>query len=539
MNNRLFLYSGLFLVMILLYDAWQNQNTVTSITETNIPETVIESDRPPTRSFSEPDDNVSSVSEAETSVNPSEAIVVNTDTLVIKISLSDGSIISSKLLKYSEEFGIDDKKVQLLSESPQSYIARIGVQSKNLSQPKIYSSAKKSYNIGDNESLTVTISGISDSKTEVVKTYTFNKGSHLVKISQNIKNLSNENASWRQYYSLERGDDFSSNGMLYTYTGAAFYDNDDKFSKITFSDIEDNNFLKTTNESWISMIEHYFFTAWLPTTGSNEPQTIYTRFSRDGGSKQYLIGSVGNYKVIAPNSRQTFNSRLFVGPKNQSEIKELAPGLDLTVDYGVLTFLAAPLFWVLDNIYYFLGNWGWSIITLTLLIKILFFRLSETSYKSMAKMKKLTPRMTALKERYGEDRKKFSEALMKVYKEEKVNPLGGCLPILIQIPVFIALYWVIIESVEMRHAPFIGWILDLSSADPFFILPILMGISMYIQQKLNPPPTDAMQQKIFLALPFIFTFLFATFPSGLVLYWLTNNILSIAQQYVINKRMLT
>ena len=539
MNNRLFLYSGLFLVMILLYDAWQNQNTVTSITETNIPETVIESDRPPTRSFSEPDDNVSSVSEAETSVNPSEAIVVNTDTLVIKISLSDGSVISSKLLKYSEEFGIDDKKVQLLSESPQTYIARIGVQSKNLSQPKIYSSAKKSYNIGDNESLTVTISGISDSKTEVVKTYTFNKGSHLVKISQNIKNLSNENASWRQYYSLERGDDFSSNGMLYTYTGAAFYDNDDKFSKITFSDIEDNNFLKTTNESWISMIEHYFFTAWLPTTGSNEPQTIYTRFSRDGGSKQYLIGSVGNYKVIAPNSRQTFNSRLFVGPKNQSEIKELAPGLDLTVDYGVLTFLAAPLFWVLDNIYYFLGNWGWSIITLTLLIKILFFRLSETSYKSMAKMKKLTPRMTALKERYGEDRKKFSEALMKVYKEEKVNPLGGCLPILIQIPVFIALYWVIIESVEMRHAPFIGWILDLSSADPFFILPILMGISMYIQQKLNPPPTDAMQQKIFLALPFIFTFLFATFPSGLVLYWLTNNILSIAQQYVINKRMLT
>ena len=539
MNNRLFLYSGFFLVMILLYDAWQNQNTENSIVENNIPETVVESDRPSTRSFSEPDEDVSSVNEASDVVNPSETIVVYTDTLEIKISLSDGSVVSSRLLKYSEEFGIDDKKVQLLSESPELYIARIGVQSKNLTQPKKYSSAKKSYRLDGNESLTVTLSGISDSKTEVVKKYTFNKGSHLIKISQNIKNLSNENASWRQYYSLERGDDFSSKGMLYTYTGAAFYDNDDKFSKITFSDIEDNNFLKTTNDSWISMIEHYFFTAWLPATGTNEPQTIYTRFSRDGGIKQYLIGSVGNYKVIAPNSIETFNSRLFVGPKNQSEIKELASGLDLTVDYGVLTFLAAPLFWVLDNIFYFLGNWGWSIIALTLLIKILFFRLSETSYKSMAKMKKLTPRMTALKERYGEDRKKFSEALMKVYKEEKVNPLGGCLPILIQIPVFIALYWVIIESVEMRHAPFVGWILDLSSADPFFILPILMGISMYIQQKLNPPPTDAMQQKIFLALPFIFTFLFATFPSGLVLYWLTNNILSIAQQYVINKRMLT
>ena len=286
------------------------------------------------------------------------------------------------------------------------------------------------------------------------------------------------------------------------------------------------------------MIEHYFFTAWLPTNNSNETQTIYTRLINNGQTNNYLIGSVGNYKTVQPGSEATFTSRLFVGPKNQSEISDLAPGLDLTVDYGVLTFLAAPLFWVLDKIFYLLGNWGWSIIALTFLIKLIFFRLSETSYKSMAKMKKLTPRMTALKERYGEDRKKFSEALMKIYKEEKVNPLGGCLPILIQIPVFIALYWVIIESVEMRHAPFAGWILDLSSADPLYILPILMGISMYIQQKLNPPPTDAMQQKIFMALPFVFTFLFATFPSGLVLYWLTNNVLSIAQQYVINKRTL-
>ena len=284
------------------------------------------------------------------------------------------------------------------------------------------------------------------------------------------------------------------------------------------------------------MIEHYFFTAWLPS--KNERQTLYTRFSDTGSHKSYLIGSVGNYKSLPAGSNKVFESRLYVGPKNQSEIKDLAPGLDLTVDYGMLTFLAAPLFWVLDKIYFLFGNWGWSIIALTFIIKLLFFRLSETSYKSMAKMKKLTPRMTALKERYGEDRKKFSEALMKIYKEEKVNPLGGCLPILIQIPVFIALYWVIIESVEMRHAPFAGWIVDLSSADPFYILPILMGISMYIQQKLNPPPTDAMQQKIFLALPFIFTFLFATFPSGLVLYWLTNNVLSIAQQYVINKRTL-
>ena len=228
---------------------------------------------------------------------------------------------------------------------------------------------------------------------------------------------------------------------------------------------------------------------------------------------------------------------MFVGPKLQSEISDLAEGLDLTVDYGVLTFLSAPLFWILEIIHAFFDNWGISIIVLTILIKAIFFKLSETSYRSMAQMKKLNPRMQALKERYAEDKKKFSEALMRMYKEEKVNPLGGCLPILIQIPVFIALYWVLVESVEMRHAPFVGWIQDLASADPYFILPIAMGVSMYIQQKLNPAPTDATQQKIFLFLPFIFTALFATFPSGLVLYWLTNNILSIAQQYIINKRI--
>jgi YidC/Oxa1 family membrane protein insertase len=281
------------------------------------------------------------------------------------------------------------------------------------------------------------------------------------------------------------------------------------------------------------MIQHYFFTAWIP-GNNNLKQTIYTRKLNN---ETYLIGIVTDYLLVGPGESAIFNSRLYAGPKTVSEISHIAPGIDLTVDYGVLTFLAAPLFWVLDKLHYISGNWGWAIILLTILIKILFFKLSETSYKSMAKMKKLTPRMNALKERYADDKKKFSEALMKVYKEEKVNPLGGCLPILIQIPVFIALYWVIIESVEMRHAPFLAWINDLSSQDPYYVLPVLMGVSMYIQQKLNPPPTDPMQQKIFLALPFVFTALFATFPSGLVLYWFVNNILSITQQYVINKRL--
>jgi len=539
MNNRLFLYSGLFLVLILLYDAWHNKDQPSQVVQNNIPETNRDYQENTKPLLSQPKTNTpDDVAPSTTLIDSSENITVVTNALEVMISLLDGSIVSAKLLNYPEVFGSPDRKVRLLNNGSEHYIAKAGLQSKNSDQPKNYNAPLKKYNIGESDTLEVILTGKSESSAEITKTYTFSKSGHLINLSQKIKNLSNQDAAWRQYYSLERGDELNSNGMLYTYTGAAFYDEDEKFSKIAFSDIEDQNFLRVTQNSWISMIEHYFFTAWLPTKNSKETQTIYTRLINNGQTKNYLIGSVGNYKTIQPGSEATFKSRLFVGPKNQSEISDLAPGLDLTVDYGVLTFLAAPLFWVLDKIFYVLGNWGWSIIALTFLIKLIFFRLSETSYKSMAKMKKLTPRMTALKERYGEDRKKFSEALMKIYKEEKVNPLGGCLPILIQIPVFIALYWVIIESVEMRHAPFAGWILDLSSADPFFILPILMGLSMYIQQNLNPPPTDAMQQKIFMALPFVFTFLFATFPSGLVLYWLTNNVLSIAQQYVINKRTL-
>jgi len=283
------------------------------------------------------------------------------------------------------------------------------------------------------------------------------------------------------------------------------------------------------------MLQHYFFTAWISQDGTN--QTIYTRDISTDSKDIFLIGSVSDYVSIDGGSESSFVANLYAGPKTVAEISEITEGLDLTVDYGVLTFLASPLFWVLEKLHYVFENWGFALIMLTILIKLLFFKLSETSYKSMAKMKKLSPRMTALKERYADDRKKFSEELMKVYKQEKVNPLGGCLPILVQIPVFIALYWVIVESVEMRHAPFVGWITDLSSKDPFYVLPVLMGVSMYLQQKLNPPPTDAMQQKIFMALPFIFTVLFATFPSGLVLYWLVNNILSIGQQYVINRRL--
>ena len=533
MNNRIFLYSSLFLVLILLYDA-SNNNAMqpTTNSQLSIPETSSTSDQ----RFVEPEQKTIKSNRVDFNKN----IEVTTDTLKVDISLNDGAIVSSELLKYLKYFGSSDEKVKLLNNTEGlRYTALANIQSRELGAPTKYVSAKTNYTLGNNNKLKVSIKGSSSGLADVIKSYTFTRNSHLVEVQQLVKNTSNKKIEWRQYNTLSRGEETEGNVMLYTYTGAAYFDSEDKFNKIDFSDIEDDNFLKETRTSWISMIQHYFFTAWLPSDKGSDEKTIYTKLLSEDNKNSYQIGSVGNYVALSPGESHSFESKLYIGPKVQAEITDLAPGLALTVDYGVLTFLAAPLFWILEKIHLIFGNWGWSIIMLTILIKIVFFKLSESSYKSMAKMKKLTPRMTALKERYGDDKKQFSEALMKIYKEEKVNPLGGCLPILIQIPVFIALYWVIIESVEMRHAPFIGWIEDLSSADPLYILPVLMGISMYAQQKLNPAPTDPMQAKIFLTLPFVFTFLFATFPSGLVLYWVTNNILSIAQQYVINKRIIT
>jgi len=532
MNNRLFLYSSLFLVLILLFDASdQGDDNLKSNNQPIIPETgsqVVEHNSKPKDIIENKD------------YKTSDLVEVISDTLKVKIRLSDGALVSSELLKYPKYFESEDEKVVLLNNNQGSrYTALANIQSKQAKTPIKYTSRKLKYFLNNDDQLTVSIQGFSSDMIEVTKRYTFKKNSHLINVQQVVKNNSPNSSEWRQYNTLSRGDETEGNAMLYTYTGAAYFDSEDNFNKIDFSDIASGSFQKEVKTSWISMIQHYFFTAWLPSADDNIKKTIYTRLLSADNQRSYQIGSVDTYINILPGENKVFNSKLYVGPKVQSEITDLAPGLALTVDYGVLTFLAAPLFWVLETLHSLFGNWGWSIIMLTVLIKIVFFKLSESSYKSMAKMKKLTPRMTALKERYGDDKKQFSEALMKIYKEEKVNPLGGCLPILIQIPVFIALYWVIIESVEMRHAPFVGWISDLSSADPLYILPVLMGLSMYAQQKLNPAPTDPMQAKIFLTLPFVFTFLFATFPSGLVLYWVTNNILSIAQQYVINKRIIS
>ncbi|MCW9078710.1 MAG: membrane protein insertase YidC, partial [Gammaproteobacteria bacterium] len=279
-------------------------------------------------------------------------------------------------------------------------------------------------------------------------------------------------------------------------------------------------------------IQHYFLGALIPPRG--EQQHYYGKNLSNGRA---VIGGYGPAKTVAPGAGASFTGTVFLGPKLQAELAELAEGLDLTVDYGFLVFIAKPMYWVLEQIHSFVGNWGWTIIIFTILIKLAFFKLSETSYRSMANMRKMTPRIQALKDRYGDDKQRMQQAMMELYKTEKINPLGGCLPMLVQMPFFIALYWVLLESVELRQAPWILWINDLSIKDPYFVLPVIMGVSMFVQQKLNPPPPDPMQAKIMMALPLVFTAMFAFFPSGLVLYWVVNNLLSITQQWVITKRI--
>ena len=518
--NRLFLYSGLLFILILIFDAYDRDYNLPQVDQS------VSQDYKESKLIAQPpvDGPSSAIDSRKTINNDRKVDTLQSNKLLIKYDIFTGEILFAELKDYSKDLG-SDENIIILDYENKEYTAASSIQILNIDTQLLFT---KVATRGQNKVIleASNIPGI-----KILKTIELINDSHQIVVTNEVENRSSEAINVRNYETISRDNNSTASVMLPTYTGSAFYDEENKFSKLSFEDIYDNKQTIKTKDSWISMIEHYFFSAWLPT--NSKQKIIYTNYK----DNIYTIGSSTSYQIIEDGQSEKFKSLMFVGPKLQSEISNLTKGLDLTVDYGVLTFLSAPLFWILDSINYIFGNWGLSIIILTILIKAIFFKLSESSYRSMAQMKKLNPRMQALKERYAEDKKKFSEALMRMYKEEKVNPLGGCLPILIQIPVFIALYWVLVESIEIRHAPFFGWIHDLSSADPYFILPIAMGISMYIQQKLNPAPTDPTQQKIFMFLPFIFTALFATFPSGLVLYWLTNNVLSIAQQYVINKRI--
>ena len=370
----------------------------------------------------------------------------------------------------------------------------------------------------------------------LTKTYTFRRGQYAIEVRHDIENVGQAAVQPSVYLQLMRDGNKpeGESGMYYTFTGPAVYSEAGKFQKLDFADIDKKkaSFVASADNGWVSMIQHYFVSAWVPPEGSAREN-----YSRAVDKNLFTVGAITPLAAIAPGATGSLRSTLYVGPQDQRTLETIAPGLELVVDYGWLTFISKPLFWLLQFLHGLVGNWGWAIVLLTVLIKAAFYPLSAASYKSMAKMKEVTPRLVALREKYGDDKQKLNVAMMELYKNEKINPLGGCLPILVQIPVFIALYWVLLASAEMRNQPWILWVTDLATPDPWFILPLLMMGTMWIQFKLNPTPPDPVQAKVMAAMPFIFGIMFFMFPAGLVLYGLVNNILSIAQQWYVTKQI--
>lgn len=486
----------------------------------------------------------------ETSITPTPAkeaivsrvITVKTDTFNMAINTLGGDVVSVSLPKFLEQQDNPDRPFILMdNRANHVYVAQsglIGANGTDLadgSRP-IFTAAQTHFEMGANDDQLEVDLELKQGDVTITKRFTFTRGDYLVKVDYLIDNQATTPWYGQLYGQIKRDSKnfVTVNFMqMNPFLGVAITTNESNYKKFSFDDISKSNVTEIKEGGFVAMVQHYFVSAWIPAAESENTYRLRKLSNQDA----YLFGFTSPQVEIAPQSQGTLSASFYAGPKDTERLEEISPYFDLTVDYGWLWWIAKPLFWLLKFIHGFVGNWGLAIIGLTIIVKALFFKLSATSYRSMAKMRKLQPKMTELKERHGEDRQRFSQEMMKLYKTEGVNPFGGCLPILIQMPVFIALYWVLMESFELRHAPFFGWITDLSVKDPLFVLPLLYGISMWFMQKLNPQPTDPMQAKIMSMLPIIFTFMFLWFPAGLVLYWLTNNLLSIAQQYVITRQI--
>lgn len=551
-TQKLILYVALGLVLMLLWQSWLNYSQPPPIPATGIsssdpsnPSTPVNSEDSYVPSAPSNPDQPAKAQELETVESVGATVEVITDLYRVTIGTVGADIRKVELLDYPLTVENPDEPLALMvSELPDLFYVETGLLGRDFQYPNHkteFVSSKSEYILsGSDGSLDVAFEWSAPDGVIYKKIYKFLRNSYEIDINYEIVNKSGSVWNGYQYSQfvrtlVEEEGSLGFLGRLPSYKGGAIFTPEEKFEKYDFGDMVDEDLKRVTESGWVSMLQHYFVGAWLPQ--QEGPYEFYSSVANANTNPIYRIG----YKtltptVVEPGTTGSMTNRIFIGPKEQDRLAEAAEGMKLTIDYGWLTIVSAPLFVILNWFFKVLGNWGWAIIFLTLLIKLVFFPLSAASYKSMAKMKNLQPRMKTLKERYGEDRQKFQQEMMKIYKEEKINPLGGCLPILIQIPVFIALYWVLLESVELRQANWF-WLTDLSVQDPFYILPIIMGVSMILQQKLNPAPMDEMQKKIMMALPFVFTIFFLFFPSGLVLYWVVNNILSIAQQWVITKKI--
>jgi YidC/Oxa1 family membrane protein insertase len=534
-NQRLILFIVFSFSLLLLWEAWQDKHAPP-------PAAPITASAPAAGALPSPSQVLNTPAAAtttQTGFAKGPQAVVETDVYRATIDANGGDLRELQLLAYRESE--DKNQVFTLFEGSQTqpYLAQSGLVGKDLpTHRSVFQLNPGTYRLaGGAVQLEVPLVW-SDPATgvRVEKTYIFKRGSYQIVLKTRVVNNGNLPIDLTPYYQFTRHGEAprGSSFFLHTYTGPAFYTDAKKFQKVPFKDIQDGkaDFEKTADNGWMGIVQHHFVTAWLP-EGSIKRE-YYTRALGNG---LYSAGVILAEGTLGPGQQKTFTVPLYAGPQTQNLLEQTAPGLDLSRDYGWLTPLAYPIFWALQKIERIVGNWGWAIIILTILLKLALYPLSAAGYKSMAKMKKLTPRLQQLKETYGDDRAKLHQAMAEMYKTEKINPLGGCLPILIQIPVFIALYWVLLAAVEMRGAPWVGWITDLTAPDPYFILPIIMGVTSILQVKLNPQPMDPMQAKIMMIMPVAFTVMFVFFPAGLVLYWVTNNILSIAQQWAINKQV--
>lgn len=545
--RRIVLFGALGLVLFSLWTNWQKDfpqvtsatvNANTELTEHISSHSLLPNMQSDNENLVKPS-NTLDIKSDSTITNP-KLIQVQTDVLNIEIDLNQGDVVKAQLKNYPESVDNKSTPISLLQNNPnEKYVANSGlfvVENKEIKTLDFnFETEQSQYKLApEQRDLIVILKGHDSTGLVVTKQFKFTRGSYLIGVDYDL--INNSDIAWKGYMNTQLlrtspEEDKSSMFHVGSFTGASYsFPGKHKYQKISFKDMSKTNLDENVPGGWIAMQQHYFLSAWVPDVKSTN--RFYTRMS----GKDYTIGSVSSVIELYPSEHHVIGAQLYVGPEIGSVLRNISPGLDLTVDYGWLWFLSSMLFSLMNTIYSVVANWGWSIVLVTVLIKLAFYKLSATSYKSMANMRRLQPKLQTLRERFGDDKAKLSQATMEFYREEKVNPLGGCLPILVQIPVFIALYWVLIESVELRQAPFIFWIKDLAAADPYHVLPIIMGFTMLIQQRLNPAPPDPMQAKIMMFLPVFFTALFWGFPAGLVLYWIVNNTLSILQQWYITRK---
>jgi len=553
MNNTKNLYLIVLMFLgFMLYTQWQKDyatpvdatqestSSAVSTIDQDIPETTTpsQSDDIPTPSSTPVQVN----NQLPTQESAAANIITEVETPLLKLKFAEqgAALVYVELKAYPLKKN-ESKNVVLMDYQQNPYQAESGLVSRAVNFSHLEKFVAAQSNVVVNSEATAIRFTLEKAEGTLVKTYTIKPDGYDIQLQQTISNNTGSDWAMEDYQQLKRNNPWVNfepsftDASKYSFRGVGYFDSEEGYETKDFEDLQEQNLnLRLGQDAWIAMVQHYFFAGIIPPTDTIKVESKYN----PSLPHPYLVRYVTPAKTVPAGGQTTFDATWYVGPKLQNEVPQVAKGLDLTVDYGVFTAISKPLFWVLEKIHSVVGNWGWAIVLLTILIKLLFFKLSEAQYKSMARMRKLQPRIAVLKERYKDDKPKFNQEMMGLYQKEKVNPLGGCLPILIQIPVFLALYWVLLESVELRQAPFILWLQDLSTPDPYFILPAINAAAMIMTQRLSPTPgMDPMQQKIMKIMPVAFSFMFAFFQSGLVLYWAVNSVLSLAQQWVITKRI--